>query len=533
MKKIFILLITIFSIENGFTQNTKWVSQAGVPSRATIGNAITTDVEGNTYVTGNFSGSTNFGGVTLAAFAIDVFIAKYDKTGTLIWVKQAGGAGAFNLGYGIAVDASGYVFVTGYIAGTTDFGGTTLTPVGNNDVFIAKYNNSGNLQWAKHAGAASKYTVGYGITVDASGNIDITGKFQGTVDFGGITITSIGSNRDNIFVASYNNSAGTLLWVKQGGSVNRSGNVGYGIAADTFGNVIVTGTLEGSTTFAGTSVASTGNPDMFLASFNTSGTLNWVIHVGKPSVQNPGYLTSYPVMSNAVTTDGSGNIYVTGTFTGSTNFGGTTLTPGIANDIYIAKYNSIGNLYWVKQAGINGNQNYSYAISSDASSNCYVTGAFSGSATFGGTMLTSIGTQDVYITKYNNIGTFEWVKQAGAANKFTSGQGITVDVSYNIYTIGYFSGITSFISTTLSPIGTQDFFVWALEQNTPCSPILFPTGTITTNQKAAKTVITTGTNTIQNAANVIYQAGDFVQLNPGFMANNSSVFTAKILTGCN
>jgi hypothetical protein len=528
MKKLSLTLFLLIIFHCSSGQILKWVKQLGSPNRVNDGNAITTDASGNIYVTGRFQGTTDFGGTSLSPLGIDIFVAKYNSAGTLQWVRQAGGAGAFNYGYGIAVDGSGNVFITGYIAAATDFSGTTLTPVGNNDVYVAKYNSTGTFQWAVNSGASGKYTIGRGIAIDASGNAVIAGEFQGSVNFGGTTLTAIG-NKD-IFVASYNNT-GTLLWAKQGGTSGRS-NFASSIAADGLGNIFVTGEFFGTANLAGTSVTATGDPDMFIANFNTSGVLQWVRHAGHPSIQNPGFTTTYPTRGIAIAADGNGNLLVAGKFVGVTDFGGTSLTPGTnTDDVFIAKYNNLGNLSWVKQMGMLSTHNFVYAISGDASGNCYVTGSFGESADFSGTTYTAIGKRDVYISKYNSIGILQWVKQAGSANKFNNGQGISVDGSGNVCTIGYFSGNTDFGGTTLNMVGNQDVFIWVLQQST-CPQTLTPTGIITSNQKAATTVITNGTNTIPASSDVVYQGGNYVTLNAGFSAVTGSVFSARVSGNC-
>lgn len=528
MKNLHITFILLLICHSTFGQTLQWIKQLGSPNRVNDGNAIATDAAGNFYVTGRFQGTTNFGGITLTPAGIDIFVAKYNSLGALQWVKQAGGSGAFNYGYGIAVDNEGNVYVTGYIAAATDFSGTNLTPVGNNDVFVAKYNNSGDFQWVIHAGAAGKYAIGRGITIDKTGNAVVAGEFQGATDFGGTTLTAIGSK--DIFVASYN-STGTLVWVKQGGAAPSKSNLANSISADGLGNIFVTGELSGDVNLAGTNVTSVGVSDVFIANFNTSGNLQWVRHAGYPSVQHNGYITGYSVKGIAIAADGVGSVFVTGTFAGSPDFGGTTLTWGVGQDIFTAKYSGTGDLVWVKQIGMLSTHNFVYAISEDASGNCYITGSFGESANFGGTSYTAIGKQDAYVCKYDNTGTVKWVKQAGSTNKFNSGQGITVNASENVCTIGYFSGSTDFGGTTLNMIGNQDVFIWNLQQNT-CPNARTPTGSITNNQKAATTVITSNTNTIPNASNVIYQGGNYVQLNAGFEAVNGSVFTARILGNC-
>ena len=138
--------------------------------------------------------------------------------------------------FGIAVDGSGNVYVIGHFRGDTAiFGSTTLTNAGSYDIFIAKLNVSGDFLWAKQAGGSS-YDYGYGIAVDSSGNVYVTGDFSDTATFGSATLTSLGWG--DIFIAKLNDS-GDFLWAKQAGGY--CGVMGLGIAVDGSGNVYVTG----------------------------------------------------------------------------------------------------------------------------------------------------------------------------------------------------------------------------------------------------------------------------------------------------
>jgi Beta-propeller repeat len=530
MKKISTLLsyLIVSGVFNAAAQNLKWVKQIGAPTRATTAYATAVDATGNVYVTGTFSGTANFGGTSLTAISIDMYVAKYNGSGALQWVKQASGSGSFNRGYGIAVDASGNVYVTGYITNTTDFGGITLTIIGNNDLFIAKYNSSGTIQWVKQAGATGKYNIGNAIAVGASGNVTVTGVFEGTTNFGGTTLTAVGTK--DIFVASYN-GIGTLQWVNQAGAVGSSNNIGYGIATDANSSIYVTGRFNGTTNFGGTTITSIGDPDLFIASYNSAGMLQWVKNAGTPSVQtSPGFFTTYPAFGTAIT-EKNGELFVTGKFTGTIDMGGVILSPVAFADVFIAKYSTSGSLFWAKQIGKIDRLTSSSGIAADGSGNSYLIGEFGLSVDFGGTTLTSIGTRDAYIAKYNALGALQWVSRAGSTMKFAGGLGIAADAFGTVYGVGYFNGSPTFSGTTLSPVGNQDAFIWGV-QATACPPALTPTGIITTNQKAANTVITTGNNSIPNAANVTYQGGNYVQLNPGFSAANGSIFTAKIAGGC-
>ena len=120
----------------------------------------------------------------------------------------------------------------------------------------------------------------------------------------------------------------------------------------------------------------------------------------------------------------------------------------------------------------------------------------------------------------------------------TSDDGLELQNTSPCINVGTATGATTTDIIGAARIGNVD--MGAYEYNNTCPSTLTPTGIITTNQKAATSVMTiagtsgAGTlNIIPNATNVIYQAGNFIKLNPGFVANKTSVFTAKILAGCN
>jgi len=158
-----------------------------------------------------------------------------------------------------------------------------------------------------------------------------------------------------------------------------------------------------------------------------------------------------------IATDSSGNCYVTGHFQGTATFGSITLTNSGNHDIFIAKLDPNGNFLWVKRAD-GGNREYGYGIATDGNGNCYVTGYFEGTATFGSTTLTSNGGQDIYITKLDSSGNFLWAQKAGGT-EWDNGYGIAIDSSGNCYVTGIFNGTATFGSTTLTSNGGQDIFI--------------------------------------------------------------------------
>jgi len=109
-----------------------------------------------------------------------------------LWTRRAGGSD-MDTGCGVAVDGSGNVFVTGYFIGTNMFGTTNLISSGAEDVFVAKYDSAGTLLWARKAGG-SAYDEGRAIAVDAAGNAFVAGLFQGTASFGATNLSSSGQS---------------------------------------------------------------------------------------------------------------------------------------------------------------------------------------------------------------------------------------------------------------------------------------------------------------------------------------------------
>src|SRR5688572_21766921 len=130
----------------------------------------------------------------------------------IAWARKAG-SGESEQGRAIAADANGNIYVAGYFSETTSFGTTNLVSSGTEDVFVAKYTPSGALLWARRAGG-NEYDEGRGIAVDASGNVYVTGLFQNTASFPGTNLSSSGAS--DVFVAKYN-TQGTLLWARKAG----------------------------------------------------------------------------------------------------------------------------------------------------------------------------------------------------------------------------------------------------------------------------------------------------------------------------
>jgi hypothetical protein len=452
MKSTLLLLLLIFCrAEIAFSQNFAWAKQAGGPQND-YGTAISADLLGNSYVTGAFRGTINFPGVSFTSVAgsSDVFVAKYDKNGNFLWAKAAGGPFP-DEGDGISVDSAGNVYVTGVFSGTLQFvGGPSITSSGNDDIFIAKYNGNGLFLWGLHCGGTGP-DGGNGIAASSSGNIYVTGGVTTTPTFNSTSgaSTSVAGSTGDVFVACYN-SLGVLQWVKRAGGTGS--DLGVSISVDANNNSYVTGSFTNSFNWGGTTVTALV-VDGFVAKYNSLGSVQWV-----RTMKGPGWGSGL-----GISVDAAGGPYVAGFYTDAIAFNGSGVsytTPGNGFDIFIARYTTNGQLLWARHAGGTGSDRAS-GISVRGTGDVLVTGMFSGIATFGNQQLNSWGGSDIFVARCNPNGTLLWLKQAGGAQS-DDGRGIAVDEKRAYVTGGYQSSNANFPTAGSlaggSP-GNANFFV--------------------------------------------------------------------------
>jgi hypothetical protein len=452
-KSITIIISLLFFCLQTFSQSPNWLwAKSAGGSNDDNGKSIAIDGNGNSYVTGYFSSpAISFGLTTLTcAGNHDMFIAKYDGSGNAVWAKSAGGSN-IDEGTGIAVDNIGNSYVIGYFnSSTITFDTITLTndSIGFADIFIVKYDVSGNVIWAKSAGG-NDVDEGLGIAVDGSGNIYVTGVFgSSTITFDTITLTNAGTY--GMFIAKYN-SSGNALWARNsGGSLESFGN---SIAVDGSGTSYVTGYFLGANiTFDTILINNVGGnfTDIFIVKYDASGNMIWAKGAGGDDQD----------LCYSIAIDGNGNSFITGSFESSNiTFGTISLTNAYAGttDVFIAKYDSNGDAVWAKRAGGNDwEEGTSVAV--DGIGNSYFTGVFQSSTiTFGTYILNNVGGPDMFFVKYDTSGNVVWAKSVDGSDQSNS---IAVDGSNNCYVTGSFSSPTiNFDSTTLTRAGSNDIFV--------------------------------------------------------------------------
>jgi len=348
------------------------------------GYSVAVDSGGNVLVTGSFLGTVNFGGDDLTSNGDDdIFLAKYDTYGNHIWSKHFGAADGDG-GTSVSIDGSGNVLMTGSFRGTVNFGGNDLTSAGWNNIFLAKFDGDGHHIWSKHFGANHIGETGNSVSVDGDRNVLVTGKFLGTVNFGGDDLTSEGD--EDIFLAKYD-SDGNHLWSKRFGADGYDN--GQSVSVDGNGNVLVTGYFNGRVSFGGPYFTSFGNhSDIFLAKFDDGGNHIWSKQFGSGSYDE-GY---------SVSVDQDGNVFATGIFQQIVSFGGEDLISEGDLDIFLAKFSSNGSHIWSKRFG-SYDEDIGTSVSVDRSGDILVTGQFHDTVNFGGDDLTSADNYDIFMMK--------------------------------------------------------------------------------------------------------------------------------------
>lgn len=356
--------------------------------------------------------------------------------------------------YSIAADASGNYYVAGSFEFYVDMdpGPLTMnfTSVGGIDGFLAKYNSAGVFQWAISIGGSGDDAV-MSVKIDPTNNVYITGSFESTIDFDpGSAIENHSSNGGiDIFLAKFD-ANGNFGWVNTfGGSESDNG---ARLAFDGNSNsLLLSGSFDSDSLNLDpnnpTYIQNRSTPfiesDIYVASYNpASGALQWAFGIGGTQSDRGQYIT----------TDNSGNVFITGNFSNSN----VDFDPGAATqylssagsaDIFIAKYNSSGIYQWAQRIGANGGEK-GFAIACDNNGNIYTGGYFnSDSVDFdpgaGTHYLFTNGVQDLFVLKLDNAGVFQWVFSAGALNSETV-QDIMVSATDDVFISGNFGNTVDF-----------------------------------------------------------------------------------------
>ena len=446
-----LMILSFFEI-NAQTPDWLWAKNADGENQ---GQSISTDGNGNVYVTGFFSDPTvTFDNITLmntngTAGKTDLFIVKYDGSGIVQWAKNFGG-NVNSFGMGITSDANGNTYVTGIFNGSTlIFDTIVLTSefTAEFSLFIAKFDTYGNVEWAKNPKGDGR---GVGICATALGNVYLTG----VADY--IIFDSDTLSGGKVFIVKYD-STGNVLWARN--SQNKRWGWGQSVATDINENAFITGSFKTDTAIFGNDTLILGDTTVFhyfVVKYDKLGNEQWASSAGPETFLYAG--------GKCITSDFMGNVIVTGSFNkDSITFGGYTLTNADSNgfsDIYIVKYDTYGNVLWAKREG-GTYVDLGQTVSTNAQGNIFLTArSRSDSIVIGNDTLINNGGNcssgncfNIIVVKYDSSGNFIWSIKPGGAND-GSVAGSAIDSASNLFITGCYQNDLIFGNTTLVSSGT-------------------------------------------------------------------------------
>ena len=400
------------------------------------------------FVTGFFkSGTLTLGDKVLknkSDGGSDIFFAKYDPAGKLLWAKSAGGTGDEEP-LAISCDKSGNVIIRGFFeSDNIAFDGTTLKNNNKGDLsmFLVKYDGTGKLLWAKSAEVFP--TAHY---MDATGNIYVTGELFKNIktSFDHHAFTPV---EDGTFIVKYS-PEGKVQWLKRG-----AGSEPFSIGVDVAGNVFVSGMItskvhqmEGGQMFQNTGVDRSS--DIFFMKLNADGKIIWEKTISGQGDEEP----------RAQYVNPNGNLYVVIRYTSmNLKLGQQTITNGGGDDLLLIKYDPNGEILWAKSSGGSGHDNPIFLVT-DANENIYIAGHYySDKISFDELTLNNVGLNDIFIVKFAPDGKVLWAKTSGGGHHDYP-NGLLVDELGNIYLIGEFN------SSPNKDKVTSDFFMEKYDTN--------------------------------------------------------------------
>jgi hypothetical protein len=422
----------------------------------------------------------------------------------------------------IKFDANGNQFIIGSFEGTVDFDPSpstfNLTSLGQNDIFILKLNNTGNFLWVKRIGGTGSDIV-TGLEINSLNEIIISAYFQNTVDFdpGAGTYNLTAAGQQDFVVEKLDNNGNFIFCKSVSGPFS---DIVAAIEIDSFDNIYTTGWFTGSNTDfdpgVGVSNLSAQGADIFVWKLDLNGNFVWAKKFGG----------SFDDTSSDLKSDNQGNVIFIGQFLGTADFdpsaGTFNLVSNGSGDVAIAKLSPTGSLIWAKNIG-GTSSDLGRSICIDNSNSILFSGVYSSTVDFdpgtGVTNLTSNGSTDIFLLKFDQNANFIWAKSIGGT--LTDNVGIITKGDNNsFYFTGNIQGTVDLDpglgTTTYTSSGLNDFFFSLYDNNG--------------NLVWVKTIGGTGddgTNGVFQFQNYLYLTGSYsntVDFDPNTGIQNSTSF---------
>lgn len=422
----------------------QWAASAG-DREDDVATSISINSNSEIVVSGTIDDDATFGTTDLeSAGSRDIFIAKLDDTGSWLSAVNYGDENTDDA-YDIVIDINDNIFIAGAFFGESNIG-EPISSLGSSDILITSFSDSGQWRFTNTFGGVNNYVEIYDYTTDSDGNIYFTGKYYGEVRFGRTTLSSEGLS--DIFVAKLDFTNNWVWAVSAGGA---QGDECVAIGINDNGNIAISGYYFDRTTIGNETLFGRNGFDVFVAVLDNQGVWQWAERIASFNFEEP----------KAMTVDSNGDFILTGYFESDLTFGGFEVESLGDYDMFIAKFDDLGNWKFATSAG-GGDFDEALALTTDSQNNIYVTGYFTNSATFGSLTATSFGNDDVFVGKLSPTGVWQWVEEAGSSSWREKG----VDIKYhdgNVYVTGSYQNNATFGSDILLSQGDVDVFFSKLD----------------------------------------------------------------------
>ena len=366
--------------------------------------AVTSDSGNNIIIVGHAEGDVDFGGGTVNSADDNIFVAKFDSSGTHLWSRVISGSGNDAAG-DVAVDSNDNILVSGAFGTQINFGasGDELNTVGAQDMFVAKLDgNNGAHIWSFSAGgAAASATFPAAIAISPfDDSVVVAGTFSGSgINLGGGALPIVGGSQ--VFLARFLNSNAIHQFSASYGNANDQDVAG--VAVDSLGNIVLAGSFFGSIDLGGDALTTNGGTfnDAYLARFDSVG-----VHLTSAAYGGTG-----SDVATGVAIDSNDIIVLSGLFFNSTDFGGGALSTQVINtaNFYIARFNSTQtHLFSQRYGGLTGTgpQGRLKVAIDLTNDDMILAGNYTGSVSFGGDLFSTAGTDlDIVLARLASNGT--------------------------------------------------------------------------------------------------------------------------------
>lgn len=445
MRPILLSILLLPITLNG--QQWNWAASAGGGGNTDFCQGIATDSQGNVYWAGSVSGTVDFGCGTLSpGSTVAGFVAKRSATGACLWVR--GITVGFNQAwaYGIAIDADDRIYVTGKYNGNATFSdGVTLNSLGNDDIFLARYDTAGTCMWARRAGSSGSSDEARGVAVSADGGVFIAGYSGGnSIGFDGISIPNAGNFRQ-VVIARYD-STGTVQWARAS-TGNGQGKTCRGISVEN-GRLFVTGQVGfNSSSYDGLALSpSASGTWLYVLATDLDGNGLWARSYGSGDNEGMG-----------ISADTLGNVFVGARLWGNLHLPDDTLSSVSSNDdILVMKLDREGTFHWAKSTG-SSQRDLAFDVEADCMGNVLVAAQFNQSIDFFGTPVAALGGEDVLIAKLDGDGDVVWTtRPSGFQRDVPLCIHRQKEAPNAIYFGGYYWGAITYGNTTVDDVLNGD-----------------------------------------------------------------------------